>query len=167
MVADIGCGTGAAEVATVEAGAPFARWYLVDIHRPTVELAHFLVSRAAPRVAGRFEVKLTSSDEIELPEGSVDVMFMINLRLAAPRLVTDPQPSPGWIEHMLRSVHRVLKPGARLHLFEPTNDDNGAPYPLELLTRNYLSHGFKLIKHRDIVMDIPFHHVILAPTRGR
>lgn len=92
VVADIGCGTGAAEVAALKQGAQFSRWYLVDIHGPSVELARFILSSTAPKFAGRFKAKISKHSELGLPRESVDVMFMINVRLMAPRLVNDEQP---------------------------------------------------------------------------
>ena len=162
VVADIGCGTGAAEVAVVEARVPFARWYLVEVHRPTAALAKHLISRAAPSVAARFEVKLTSTEEVQLPADSVDVMFMVNLRLAMPRLASDAPLSRGRVKRMMDSIHRVLRPGARLHLFEPTIDKNEQPYPMDQLVQNYLNHGFKVVKHQELVLHLRFHHVVLA-----
>ena len=162
VVADIGCGTGAAEVAALDRKVPFASWFLVELHRPTAEFALYAIRKTDPEAAGRFEIKINKDFGIGLSNRSVDVLFMINVKLASPRYRDDEGPSGEELKKMMDSLHNVLKPKARVHLFEPVRDERRDPYPLKLLIRNYLKSGFVLVKHEEIEMGERMHHVVLA-----
>ncbi len=99
-VADVGAGTGAFLKAFATAVGPDGQVHAVDISPKFVE---HLKARAAKEGLEQVQVHLSRTDDVGLPEASVDVVFVCDTyhHFEAP-------------EPVLASIRKALKPGGRL-----------------------------------------------------
>jgi len=103
-VADVGAGTGLYEPLLAAAVGPAGKVYAVDIVPQFIE---YITEKAAERGLDQVEARLSKEDSIDLPAGSVDVVF-----------ISDAYHHFENYEAMLRSIHRALKPGGKLVVAE-------------------------------------------------
>lgn len=118
VVADIGAGTGLFEPLLAAAVGTEGRVYAVDIAPKFVE--HITV-RARERGLTQIVPVLGADDSIRLPPASVDVMF-----------VCDAYHHFEDYSAMLASMHRALRPGGRLYVFDFDRvEGRSSPWVLE------------------------------------
>lgn len=119
-VLDVGCGDGLLAFAALDRVAPDGAVVFSDISEALLE--HCRGTAAALGVADRCRFVHTGLPDLAgVPAGSVDVVVLRSVLL----YVRD-KPA------CLRSLHRVLRPGGRLSLFEPVNSF-GCPEPPDRL----------------------------------
>jgi SAM-dependent methyltransferase len=117
---DVGCGDGLLGFAALDRVAPSGRVVFSDVSEALLE--HCRAAAAELGVADRCDFVRTGLPELAgVPDGSVDVAVLRSVLL----YVRD-KPA------CLRALHRVLRPGGRLSLFEPVNRF-GSPEPPDRL----------------------------------
>jgi ubiquinone/menaquinone biosynthesis C-methylase UbiE len=144
-VADIGAGTGLFEPLLARAVGPEGRVYAVDIVPDFVEL---IAERAAEAGLEQVEARLGTERSIEMPESSVDVVF-----------ISDAYHHFEHYADMLASMHRALVPGGKLVLVEFDRIEGESPeFVLEHIraskeqfTREIEAAGFRMTA--DVTMD--------------
>ena len=115
-VLDVGCGDGLLGFAALDRVAPDGVVVFSDVSAPLLE--HCRGTAEAVGAAGRCRFVVAGLPELAgIPDGSVDVVVLRSVLL----YVRD-KPA------CLRALHRVLRPGGRLSLFEPVNSF-GSPEP--------------------------------------
>jgi SAM-dependent methyltransferase len=115
-VLDVGCGDGLLGFAALDRVAPAGEVVFSDVSEPLLE--HCRQTAAELGVADRCRFVRTGLPDLAgIADGSVDVVVLRSVLL----YVRD-KPA------CLRSLHRVLRPGGRLSLFEPVNRF-GSPEP--------------------------------------
>jgi len=163
VIADIGCGTGALEVALLERRMPFARIYAVDIHKRSLEFLEYVIE--ASRLEGREKITTVHSDyhDVKLPPASIDIVLLHNTRIG----MREGSPLQGeqlrQRDRLMVSIKEALRPGARVHVYEPTytTGEIPRPFPEENVSEPYLAHGFKqLSKERLLLGDEPLYYMI-------
>jgi SAM-dependent methyltransferase len=119
-VLDVGCGDGLLGFAALDRVAPAGVVVFSDVSEPL--LAHCRGTARGLGVADRCRFVHTGLPELAgVPDGSVDVAVLRSVLM----YVRD-RPA------CLRALHRVLRPGGRLSLFEPVNSF-GSPEPPDRL----------------------------------
>ena len=119
-VLDVGCGDGLLGFAALDRVAPDGAVVFSDVSEALLE--HCRGTAGALGVAGRCRFVATGLPELAgIPDGSVDVAVLRSVLM----YVRDKQAC-------LRTLHRVLRPGGRLSLFEPVNRF-GSPEPPDRL----------------------------------
>lgn len=119
-VLDVGCGDGMLAFAAVPRVAPTGEVVFSDVSEPL--LAHCREAAAELDVADRCRFVRTGLPDLAgIPDGAADVVVLRSVLLYVPD-----KPA------CLRTLHRVLRPGGRLSLFEPVNRF-GHPEPPDLL----------------------------------
>ncbi|HUF72577.1 MAG TPA: methyltransferase domain-containing protein [Gammaproteobacteria bacterium] len=144
-VADVGAGTGLFVPLLAAAVGPEGTVYAIDI---VPEFIEHIAARAAERGLGQVEARLGAEDSIELPAGSVDVVF-----------ISDAYHHFEDYEAMLQSMHRALKPGGKLVIAEVDRVEGESPeFVLEHIraskeqfTAEIEAAGFRLTA--DVTMD--------------
>lgn len=143
-VADIGCGTGQFSVALVDAVGPRGKVLSQDI-APTVREVLDLARRDDPRF-GRVEFVLGSGTSVELPKGSVDVAFLMDVHCAGGK--------PGDADYRtrvlpwLRSIRESLRPDGLVVMYESHPDP-----PQELAAQMLEDAGFREQKPVPVTQD--------------
>ena len=153
VIADIGCGTGAFEVALLERRQPFARLYAVDIDERVLKFVGFTLAES--RYEGRERVTMVHSkmDDVKLPRGSIDIAFMHNTRFG---MRHGEAPLEGDLlrerDQAMISLKRSLKPRGKVFVYEPTYSVSPRrhPYKEEYISEPYLAHGFKRVLNKRI-----------------
>ena len=119
-VLDVGCGDGLLGFAALDRVAPGGTVVFSDVSEALLE--HCRAAAAGLGLADRCDFVRTGLPDLAgIPDGSVDVVVLRSVLL----YVRD-KPA------CLRSLHRVLRPGGRLSLFEPVNRF-GSPEPPDRL----------------------------------
>jgi SAM-dependent methyltransferase len=119
-VLDVGCGDGLLSFAALDRVGPAGTVVFSDVSEPLLD--HCRDTAAGLGVADRCRFVHTWLPELAaVPDGSVDVVVLRSVLM----YVRD-KPA------CLRSLHRVLRPGGRLSLFEPVNGF-GFPEPPDRL----------------------------------
>lgn len=113
-VADVGCGTGQFSVGLVDLVGPKGTVYGVDI-APSVHRVMQLAAREDPRF-GRIRFVEGGSTSVNLPEGTVDVAFLMDVHCASGRRTDGDYRSR--IVPWLRSVRSCLRPGGQVVVYE-------------------------------------------------
>ncbi len=117
-VADVGAGTGLYEPLLAARVGPEGTVYAIDIVPRFVE---HIRAKAAERGLAQVEARLGTERSIELPDASVDVVF-----------VCDAYHHFEDYEAMLASIHRALRPGGRLVVVDFERIDGvSSPFTLE------------------------------------
>ena len=153
VVADIGCGTGAFELALLEREVSFEKVYAVDIDRRSLDFLDFALG--VVKLEGRDRINTVQSplDDVRLPAGSVDVVFIHNTRFGM-RHIDAPLSGEklSQRDRAMGSLKRAMKPGARVFIYEPTRELGGKRrlFPREFVSEPFLAHGFKLLRQETI-----------------
>jgi len=121
-IADIGCGTGAFELALLSKKAAFKKLYAVDVCDIALEFVDFTVKEAQLDPAGKVEYVLSKLDDVKLPAASVDLALLINTPIfftvkgeVKPELADKPTLKKDF--RCVVSIYKALKPGGLLHEF--------------------------------------------------
>lgn len=164
VVADIGCGTGAFEVLLLERGTPFHKLYAVDIDGAALEFLAFLLDEAKLPGRERLELVRSTVEDVRLPPGALDVIFLLNTPFFVPTweevkrgsLTTAPQ-------LCLESIHRALKPAGRFHVFDWKEDEEPQDRA-ERIRWALESVGFHVESFETISLGAhQHHHFVLSP----
>lgn len=139
VVADVGAGTGYFAF-RIARRVPAGRVYAVDVQPQMVEI---LRERIEERKLSNVEAVLGTETDPKLPEASIDVALMVDVyhELSHPKEV-------------LESLHRALRPGARLVLIEYRGEDPDVPMkPLHKMTEAQVrleleSAGYRWVENR-------------------
>jgi predicted methyltransferase len=107
-VADIGAGTGLFTRLFAERVGPQGRVYAVDISRPFIEN---IVRSSRDLGLANVEGVVNSHKDVSLPPGSIDLAFLV-----------DTYHHFEYPASMLSSIHRSLRPGARLIVIDFRRD---------------------------------------------
>lgn len=116
MVADIGCGTGFLEYAALEHHVPLGKLFALDIDPRALEIVRLVVDEAGYPDGGKIETVLSKSDDMTLPEASLDDILVINL--TSLYLPMDDEREAARQIAWIQSAHRALRPDGRLHIIE-------------------------------------------------
>lgn len=134
-VLDVGCGDGLLAFAALDRVAPDGVVVFSDVSEPLLE--HCREAAAALGVAGRCRfVRTGLPDLAAVPDRSVDAAVLRSALMYA-------RDKPA----CLRALHRVLRPGGRLSLFEPVNRF-AVPEPADRLW------GFDVAGVRDLAARV-------------
>ncbi|MDP8223687.1 MAG: methyltransferase domain-containing protein [Candidatus Lernaella stagnicola] len=79
-IADLGCGTGALEVAMLEGEVPFARIYAVDVNQDALDFLQYAMDLYEFPHANKIETVLSTMDDVRLPANSIDVAVLLSIR---------------------------------------------------------------------------------------
>jgi SAM-dependent methyltransferase len=152
VVADVGCGTGALALLMLESGTPFRKLYAVDIDPPVIEFLSFVLDES--KLAGRERVEPVVSTEIDvsLPQGSVDVLLMLNTPFyLTPEGQRTDDPKDALC---LQSIRRALKPDGRLHVFERALDPAAGDW-CAAIQRVIGEQGFRVQETEMLELGVP------------
>jgi len=140
-IADIGCGTGFFEYAVLEHNIPVAKVYAIDIDSRALDVVRLVLEEVGYPDRAKIEAVLAKEDDMTLPEGSIDDVFVINLTSVYLATGEDREATRqvAWI----RSAHRALRPGGRLHIIEYSTSFQGTS--VEQKTRFLKRNGFRQI----------------------
>lgn len=115
-VLDVGCGDGLLGMAALDRVGPSGQVIFSDLSLELVEHCHQLAQAAG--VAGRCRFQAASLPELAgIEDAAVDAAVLRSVLIYVPD-------KPSAVQHL----HRVLRPGGRLSLFEPVNSF-GFPEP--------------------------------------
>ncbi len=117
VIADIGSGTGALEVALLLSGKPFKKIYAVDITVSALEIAKFVIDRYFPESAEKIEYVTSHLDDVMLPQGSVDLAILSDAHFFVPKLAGSEENLRTAVR-CLATLRAALKPGGRVRAFQ-------------------------------------------------
>lgn len=152
VVADIGCGTGAMELMMLETGVPFGKLYAVDVDGEVLRFLEFALAEARPAGAEKVEIVLSKYDDVSLPEGSIDVLFLLNTPFYLDdkgQRIRSPAGSA-----CLRSIHRALKPDGRLHVIERSLEPDKYSW-CDAIHATFSEFGFRKLESEMIGIGVP------------
>ena len=119
VIADVGAGTGALEMALLEHKIPLKKIVAVDINKRAVDFVRFMARATGLDRTGKLQVVQSMSDDPRLPPGQIDLAMIINVSdFAAARnpkgkgLLLDPG-----IKACYQGIRKSLKPGGRLLVY--------------------------------------------------
>lgn len=152
VVADIGCGTGAMELMMLETGVPFGKIHAVDVDGEVLQFLEFALAEARPPGVEKVEVVKSSYDDVSLPEGSIDVLFLLNTPFYLDdkgKRIRSPAGSA-----CLRSIHRSLKPDGRLHVIERSLEPDKYSW-CDAIHETFSEFGFEKLESEMIGIGVP------------
>ncbi len=118
IVADIGCGTGAVEVALLELRVPFEKLYAVDTVEENLSFMQRILSAAGLEPGTRIQPTVADNDHSQLPPGALDLALIVNVSSFEARTHGDPTgEAPILDPDALRSlitIRQALRPGGHL-----------------------------------------------------
>ena len=110
----------------------------------------------------------STATDVKLPHREIDIAISVNARIGM-RSPGRPMTAgvPLSAANFVKSLKQAMKPGAMLHLLEPTSFDfEDAPFPLEYMLEPYVGHGFELVETRKAYSITGYHHVVLRRVEG-
>jgi SAM-dependent methyltransferase len=135
-VLDLGCGVGWFTIPLAEAVGPRGLVYALEIRQEPIDVLRHRLRRRPPEVARRVRVERSTATSTGLQTHAVDVVLLAHLGF----LLRDPLDVD--TQHLLRDLHRAVRPGGRVVAVQwmggPEGDD---PLPLIL---NLEDAGFEL-----------------------
>jgi len=156
VVADIGAGSGYHTRRLARAVAPSGSVFAVDIQPEMLEM---LSERLKEEGIENVEPVLGQIDDVKLPEGSVDLVLMVDVY----HEFSHPY-------EMMRSISRSLKPGGRVVLVEYRGEDEWVPIkPHHKMTAAQVRKEMALhpLKWKQTVSDqLPWQHFIVFERLG-
>lgn len=117
-LADIGCGTGAVELALLELGVPFSRLWAADTVQANLDMLPRVLAATGQDPGDRIVPVLAANDRSGLEPGTVDRVLIVNVSSFEARrsrqgseggYVLDPDG-----QSSLATIRRAMRPGARL-----------------------------------------------------
>lgn len=155
VVADVGAGSGYYTVRLARRVAPGGRVYATDIQPQMIAL---LEKRLVREKVSGVELVLAAEDDPRLPEGSLDLILMVDVyhELSRP-------------QEMLRKLKRSLKPGGRLVLIEFRKEDPNVPIRIEHKMSvaeaclELEAEGYRLDRVSDV---LPWQHILVFGVRS-
>ena len=146
-IADIGCGTGAFEIALLEKGIAFRKLYAVDIDKVALDFLSWMLGQVPYGGKENIETVLSSMEDVMLPPESIDVAVLINM--SAFHAWTDDQGEltfSGKAEQCLRTLYSALKPGAKVASFSFDTASESSETVLQEMTHLYKVIGLQQIE---------------------
>jgi SAM-dependent methyltransferase len=127
VIADIGAGTGALPVFFMLRKKPFAKFFLTDISKPSLEVAEAVGKRYFPEHASKIEVVNATPIDQRLPAQSIDLAVINDGNFFVPKLVGDKEALAKAVAS-LRTLRAALKPTGRLFVYQSQPwSEGGAP----------------------------------------
>lgn len=164
VIADIGCGTGQLSIGWLERRVPLKKLYAVDINKQSLELLQYTIDKARLPGRERVETVVAGLDDLRLPAGEIDVAVVVNLAFYVDMPLPDAGPElPVQREKSIASLVRAIKPGGRVHAFQPS--DVGKPLPLSSVAGPYENGGLRMVSHETIFLPIKYFHLVLEKPR--
>lgn len=116
-IADIGCGTGVHSMYFSRVVGPKGKVYAVDIDANAVR---YVEGRARVLNLTNLEAMQSKPDDVRLPAGSLDCAIFVNVLhcIIGPSSQHDEGVFHSVLEPLFKSIHRALKPGGRLLLYD-------------------------------------------------
>lgn len=148
-ICDMGCGNGFYTTKLAEMTGPTGKVLAVDIQK---EMLAMLRTRMKENDIKNVEPILGTLSNPKLPEGAVDVMFMVDVYHEFSHPV-----------HMLNSIRKSLKPDGLIALVEFRLEDPKVPIKLvhkmskEQILKEFPASGFKLADQFD---GLPWQHLM-------
>lgn len=148
-ICDLGCGNGYHALKMAATTGPDGKILAVDIQEPMLEM---LKARAAGRGVRNIETILGSPWDPHLPPASCDLILLVDVyhEFSHP-------------EHMLKAIHKALKPDGQVALVEFRGEDEKVPIkPEHKMTRaqilkEWLPAGFEVVREFH---ELPWQHLI-------
>jgi SAM-dependent methyltransferase len=163
VIADIGCGTGAFEMMLLVKKTDFAKLYAVDIDKNSLDFLRYCLDKI--KMPGREKIITHHSvnDDVMLQADSIDIGLAVNTRIGQ-----RPYKAPFTAEveksiyRVINTIHHMMKPGGKLHIFEPVKmlDVDGGLYPLDWVIDGYVKNGFKLVSSEQLDLGIEYFHAV-------
>jgi ubiquinone/menaquinone biosynthesis C-methylase UbiE len=149
VVCDLGCGNGYHTLTLAKMVGPRGRVLAVDVQR---EMLLLLKQRAKENELANIELVHSLYHDPKLPEAKLDLVLMVDVyhEFSHP-------------EHMLRAVHKALKPTGRIALVEFRAEDPKVPIKpehkmtKEQILKEYRPNGFRLASEYD---KLPWQHLM-------
>jgi ubiquinone/menaquinone biosynthesis C-methylase UbiE len=149
VVCDLGCGNGFHTLKLAKMVGPRGRVLAVDVQR---EMLLLLKQRAKENELANIELIHSLYHDPKLPEGKLDLVLMVDVyhEFSHP-------------EHMLRAIHKALKPDGRIALVEFRAEDPKVPIKpehkmtKEQILKEYRPNGFRLVGEYD---KLPWQHLM-------
>jgi ubiquinone/menaquinone biosynthesis C-methylase UbiE len=149
VLCDLGSGNGYHTIPMAEAVLPGGKVYAVDIQP---EMLTLLEKRAEKRAVTNIEYILGELWDPKIPENTMDMI-----------LVVDAYHEFSHPEHMLKAIHKALKPTGVLVMVEYRAEDDSVPIKTEhKMSKDQVSkelepNGFKLVRSFD---ELPWQHML-------
>ncbi|MCB1152445.1 class I SAM-dependent methyltransferase [bacterium] len=147
VVADLGAGTGAFEVALLESRRPFSKAYAIDINTQGLDIMRFVLDVAKLPNRERVESVVSRAEDVGLPANSTDLAVMVN----TPIVIGAGQVKSYLVGQneaqeirCLRSMAKALRSGGQLHEFAMWPGQKISPQAREQLEQIYGMAGLKL-----------------------
>lgn len=149
VVCDLGCGNGFHTLKLAKMVGPRGRVLAVDVQR---EMLLLLKQRAKENELANIELIHSLYHDPKLPEGKLDLVLLVDVyhEFSHP-------------EHMLRAIHKGLKPEGRIALVEFRAEDPKVPIKpehkmtKEQILKEYRPNGFRLVGEYD---KLPWQHLM-------
>ncbi|TLD68267.1 class I SAM-dependent methyltransferase [Phragmitibacter flavus] len=149
MVCDLGCGNGYHTFPMAMSVAPEGKVYGVEIQEPYLDM---LEERAKKLEVKNFVPVLGAVHDPKLPADTFDMILMVDVyhEFSHP-------------EHMLKALHRALKPGGSLVLVEYRAEDESVPIKpehkmsKEQILKELTANGYQLTKEFN---ELPWQHMM-------
>lgn len=133
-IADLGCGTGALEVALLEQRVPFGEIYAVDPSGPSLDFLSFQLESGGFEGSDRVRPLPIEPPALPIPPGTLDVVLVVNVNPLQARVDESSLQVSAELADSVASIGRAMKPGGRLLLFRETSAESYAR-PMEGIVR--------------------------------
>jgi hypothetical protein len=168
VIADIGAGLGAFEIAMLESQRPFQKLFAVEIDRKTIQTLKYIIDETGLDASGRVEHVLSTSDNVSLPKNSIDLMVLIStpiIFLQDGNTCTQCVENPNDPSAMcLLSMLQALKPGAELHEYFVLSKMQGgfSDAVRKRIGNIYESAGFETRLIEEVSLKEPHYHGVFV-----
>ncbi|MFH1531629.1 MAG: class I SAM-dependent methyltransferase [Pseudomonadota bacterium] len=169
-LADVGCGVGTLSMALLWQRVPFARMFAVDINPYSLQFLDFALRSYSWDRPERLEIVHSRETDVSLPEGSVDVLFVVEVPEIYGALTT---PDPGGdskagvsedTKRLFASIRKALKVSGELHFIYPDETRTTGRFDLPRLTQGLRSLGFDFVAAAELHLGVVNHYVVFRPT---